>query len=160
MPACLSLSRQVKELTLIWYSLLPGEHLTFLDIPSDLGPLRDLTLGSPSADHNNSHNKANAEFGSSSEAETWARFVCSDPSSDFPPDDMSLLSSPARFQLTVQGAKASFKIDCQGYDGECGSINDCITISGDDDLRRAEQEWWRERIREGLHEISAEERSE
>jgi len=140
----------VEELKLIWYSLLPGEHLTFLDISSDLG-LRDLTLGSSSVD-----NKVNAGFGSS-EAEKWERLVLSDPSLDFPPNDMSL--SPVRFQLTVEGSKASFKIDCQGYNGEYRSINDCITISGDD-LSRAEQQWWRERILEGLDEIGAEERSE
>lgn len=140
----------MEELTLIWHSLLPGEHLTFLDFSSDLG-LRDLTLGSSSVD-----NKANAESGSS-EAEKWERFVLSDPSLDFPPNDRSLL--PERFRLTVEGAKVSFKIDCQGYNGDYRSINDCITISGDD-LSRAEQQRWRERILEGLDEIGAEDRSE
>ncbi|KXN86175.1 RWD domain-containing protein 2B [Leucoagaricus sp. SymC.cos] len=68
--------------------------------------------------------------------------------------DMELLT--ARFRLAIDSAKVSFEIDCQRYDGECRSVNDCISITGDN-LSRAMQERWRERVKEGLDGVEREE---
>ncbi|KAF5352751.1 hypothetical protein D9756_006243 [Leucocoprinus leucothites] len=141
MPAPLSLSRQVEELTLIRCSLLPGEHLTFLDFSSDL------RLGTFTSRNSAEHTSDTSE--AETDVDKWERLISADSILDDDQLNDLLMLSPAKFRLAVDGAKVAFEVDCQGYDGECRSVNECIAISGDN-LSRAMQEWWRERIKEGL----------
>lgn len=113
------LSQQLEELILIRCSLLPGEQFNFLD-PISCSP--------------------------DNEAIRWESLAAEGIVTAV--DDMDSLS-PARFQVAVDGASVSFEIDYQGYDGECMTVNDCISINGDN-LSRAAQENWREIIREKL----------
>lgn len=50
--------------------------------------------------------------------------------------------SPANFRIAVDGVDILFEIDFQGYNGDCASINNCISISGQC-MSRALQEDWR-----------------
>jgi hypothetical protein len=158
MPAPLELNRLVEELTLIRCSILPGEHLTFLDSSSMDPSIRG------SATFNDTSEAASTENESQSAAEKWEQLLTADATLDDPrlngtwggvhmEDIMS--SSPARFRLAVDGASVSFEVDCQGYDGECKSVNGCIGITGDN-LSRPMQERWRERIKECLNGVESE----
>lgn len=122
LPIC----KQVEELVLIRCSLLPGEKLQFLDPASHLGASSTENI-----------------------ATKWESAI----SVDGVADDMDyegLLD--ARFQVLVHGATIFFEIDYQGYNGSWESINDCISINGDN-LSRAAQERWRARIKEKVKEV-------
>lgn len=118
---------------MIQSSLLPGEHLDFLGSAS-LRPASD-------------------NVRDEDEAARWKRLVDGGMVGGGGRDHMEALSA-ARFRVTADGAAVSFEIDCQGYDGESRSVNDCISINGDN-LGRAVQESWRGKIKEKLIEVAA-----
>ncbi|KAJ3560982.1 hypothetical protein NP233_g10483 [Leucocoprinus birnbaumii] len=130
MPAPLPLSRQLEELTLIQCSLLPGEHLTFLNCTP--GWIRD--SGSDNTrPSQNSGSSGSRSLEVEAEGAKWEKLVKNGLIlDDLQSEGTGLL--PARFRLAVDGVKFAFDVDCES-------------------LSRAMQELWRQKVREGLDNI-------
>jgi hypothetical protein len=143
----LSLSRQVEELMMIRCSLLSGEHLTFLDSHLTWNPVWD--------NDSRTYVKETQTESTETEASKWERLIATHSIADDSTVSEHMDISPARFRVAVDGAKVSFEVNCQRYDGECKTVNECMSIKGDN-LSRAMQELWRERIKEGLNRVEHE----
>jgi hypothetical protein len=82
---------------------------------------------------------------------TWERLVDEGIVTDTEAELENL--PPAGFRVGVDGVNVSFEIDCQGYDGDCTNINNCISISGPH-MSRAVQEGWRKVVIELLEGVA------